>query len=140
MKRFEGGLEESLIDVLEGEIRKGLDGYYSCAWRDKLGKLLESESRYVALAKWAKEKRDFNEGLMHTFSPADRDDGYTRGMLNTYLECAQKVCVLTHLYELLIDGRTTDAMRENIEYTLCKVYGLRYSEYLKEYIESSEVE
>jgi hypothetical protein len=72
--------------------------------------------------------------LVNGNCPAHRQDGYTRGHLTTYLTAIQKLAVLVHFRELLLDGRTTEQMRENIAYTLEKLYNIWYSEHLKEYV------
>lgn len=128
---------KDIITAIQKEIGKGNDEYFSYAWREKLGEISEflaEESKYSQLVKWIDKELEQCNSLKNVFSLADKDEKTTRGMANTYLELMQKLAVLVHCRELLLDSRSTTKMRENIEYTICKLYGVHYSEQLKEYI------
>ena len=128
---------KDIINAVEKEIGKSKDEYFSYAWREKLGELgefLAEESKYSQLVKWIDKELEQCNSLKNIFSPADKDEKTTRAMVNTYLELMQKLAVLVHCRELLLDSRSTTKMRENIEYTICKLYRVHYSEQLKEYI------
>nr|DAP89027.1 MAG TPA: hypothetical protein [Caudoviricetes sp.] len=120
--------------AIEREIRKNDGIYFSYAWREKLGELLEEESRYAKLVNWLNREIELSESVINVFAPADRTKDYTKGNLATYMEQIQKLAILIHSRELLLDSRTTREMRENIEYTLGKLYGIHYSEEFGDYI------
>ena len=119
-------------------IRQNIGVYFGYAWRDKIGDMLEEESKYARLVEWINKEIDMCVQLVNAFCPADKDEGYTNGFVNTYLSQMQKLGVLVHCRLLLCDDRTTLEMRENIEYTLCKLYDIRYSTMLKEYIPKTD--
>lgn len=124
--------------AIENSIRENLGFYFSSAWRDKIGDMLEEESKYARLAEWVNKEIERCVKLVNAFCPADKDEAYTNGFANTYLSQMQKLGVLVHCRLLLYDDRTTLEMRENIEYTLCKLYGIKYSTMLKEYIPKTD--
>ena len=129
--------EYSVKDVsaaIEREIRKNDGIYFSYSWREKLGEFLEEESRYAKLVNWLNREIELSESVINVFAPADRTKDYTKGNLATYMEQIQKLAILIHSRELLLDSRTTREMRENIEYTLGKLYGIHYSEEFGDYI------
>lgn len=120
--------------AIEREIRKNDGIYFSYSWREKLGEFLEEESRYAKLVNWLNREIELSESVINVFAPADRTKDYTKGKLATYMEQIQKLAILIHSRELLLDSRTTREMRENIEYTLGKLYGIHYSEEFGDYI------
>lgn len=120
--------------AIEREIRKNDGIYFSYSWREKLGEFLEEESRYAKLVNWLNREIELSESVINVFAPADRTKDYTKGNLATYMEQIQKLAILIHSRELLLDSRTTREMRENIEYTLGKLYGIHYSEEFGDYI------
>ena len=128
---------KDIVNAIEKEFKKKNDDYFSYAWREKLGELgefLAEESKYTKLVDWINHEIEICNETKNVLSPADKDEKTTRGMVNTYLALMQKLAVLVHCRELLLDSRSTTKMRENIEYTICKLYGVHYSEQLKEYI------
>ena len=86
------------------------------------------------MVNWLNREIELSESVINVFAPADRTKDYTKGNLATYMEQIQKLAILIHSRELLLDSRTTREMRENIEYTLGKLYGIHYSEEFGDYI------
>jgi hypothetical protein len=128
---------KDIITAVQKEIGKSNDEYFSYAWREKLGQLgefLAEESKYSQLMKWIDKELKQCNSLKNIFSPSDKNENTTVALVNTYLALMQKLAVLVHCRELLLDSRSTTKMRENIEYTICKLYGIHYNEELKEYI------
>ena len=128
---------KDIANAIEKEFKKKNDDYFSYAWREKLGELgefLAEESKYTKLVEWITHEIEICNETKNVLSPADKDEKTTCGMINTYLALMQKLAVLVHFREMLLDSRSTTKMRENIEYTICKLYGVHYSEQLKEYI------
>lgn len=127
-------MDSELVKAIESQLRGQFDGYFSSAWRKGIGSMIEEASKFNSLVEWINEEIAMVQVGVNANCPADRCDGYTRGNLTAYLTFVQKLAVLVHFRELLLDERTTEQMRENIAYTLEKLYNVRYSEYLKEYI------
>ena len=98
--------------------------YFSYAWREKVDEMLTTESRFTKLVEWLDKEIEQKLSLVNVFCPADRTDDYTNQFFQTYTEQMKDIAVMTHCRELLLDSRTTTQMRENIEYTICKVYGI----------------
>ena len=125
---------EKLLEAITAQISKSLDGYFNMNWTTEIGKMLEEGSKFNSLVRLLDDEIELCRILVNGNCPAHRQDGYTRGHLTAYLTAIQKLAVLVHCQEMLLDERTTEQMRENIAYTLEKLYNIRYSEYLKEYI------
>ena len=130
-------LEENILKAIKDELNKGNNEFFSYAWREKLnelGEFLEEESKYSKLVSWIENKINFLNSTKNVFSPADKDSNTTLSMVNTYLNLMQNLVVLIHCKELLLDKRSNTKMRENIEYTICKLFKIRYSEHLGDYV------
>ena len=130
------GINE-IINVIQQEVKKGNSEFFSYAWREKLGEIgsfLEEESKYARLVDWINKELENCSSLKNIFCPADRDENTTLAMVNIYSDLMKKLAILVHCKELLLDERATTKMRENIEYTLCKLYKIRYSKELDCYI------
>ena len=126
-----------IINAIQKEIGKGQDEFFGYAWREKLGELgefLREESKYARLVEWINEELQSCNSLKNIFCPADRDENTTLAMVNTYGNLMKKLAILVHCKELLLDNRSTTKMRENIEYTICKLYHIRYSSKLNQYV------
>jgi hypothetical protein len=128
-----GDIEKSIKETL----KKTSGTYFSYAWRDMLqgvSEMLEAEGKYSRLVDWIDKEVEFCNKTKDIFSPADKDEKTTVAMVNTYCELMQKMAILIHCRLLLVDSQTTRQMRENIEYTICKLYGVHYSEELEQYL------
>jgi hypothetical protein len=130
------GINE-IINAIQKEVAKGNEEFFGYAWREKMGELgefLEEESKYAKLVEWIDKELEQCNSLKNVFCPADRTESTTISMVNNYGELMKKLAILVHCKELLLDSRTTIKMRENIEYTLCKLYRIRYNKQLKSYV------
>lgn len=130
-------MEENILKAIEKEITKGNDQFFDYAWRQKLnilGDFLKEETKYSQLVAWINQEIEKTNQTKNVFSPASKDKDTTLAMVNAYLNLMQKLAVLIHCREMLLDSRTTTQERENIEYTLCKLYKIHYSEKLRSYI------
>lgn len=130
-------LEENILKAIKDELNKGNNEFFSYAWREKLNELgdfLEEESKYAKLVNWINKRIDLLNSTKNIFCPADKSEKTSVSMVNTYLRFMQDMAVLIHCREILLDNRTTTKMRDNIEYTLCKLFKIRYSKHLGEYV------
>lgn len=124
---------EKLLNAIKNEFRKHDNTYFEYAWREKIGDMLETESKYEKLVEWIDEQLDFCCETVGVFSPADRNEKTTMQNVNTYRTFMEKIAILVHCREMLLDSRSTTKMRENIEYTLCKLYKISYDKELNLY-------
>ena len=125
---------DRIEQAIKKEVQSSLGKYFSYAWRDKIGELLQEETKYARLSDWFNNEIEKSKSIIGVFSPADKNECYSNSFFNTYLEEIKKLGVLIHLREILLDSRTTLKMRENIEYATQKLFGVHYSEELKEYV------
>lgn len=126
--------EEELFGLVDTILSQTLDTYFSYAWREHLGEFLAVESRYSKLVEWIDKEISMCKMLINVFCPADKHENYTNEDIRNYLSNMQKFSVLTHCRFILLDSRSNTKMRENIEYTLCKLYDISYDEELGKYI------
>ena len=87
-----------------------------------------------ALISWIESEQRFARRIMQTFSPAFKDKDYPRWQVNEYLRYAQRKAVLEDMLSHLISSKTTIEIFENIEYTICKLYDIKYDECTESYI------
>lgn len=125
---------EDLIRAIEKQYAKSRDTYFSYAWREKVNEWLDSESRYARLVDWINERIADNQINIDAFSPADKTKEYSNGFFNEYKQACEEIGMLLHLKGLILDNRCTTAMRDNIEYTICKFFNIHYNEQLKCYV------
>lgn len=131
-------MESELIKAIQNELQKSGSSYFSYAWREKMEQInsfLEEESRHSKLVVWIEKELELMGEIKDIFCPADKTETTTRREIDTYLKTMQKLAVLVHFRELLLDDRTTTEMRDNIEYTICRLYALEYSEMLDCYVQ-----
>lgn len=127
-------LVDKILVAIERECRDSLGTFFLYAWREGIANILETESKYARLVKWINGEIESAKTMVNVFAPAIRTADYRNAEIKQYLEQMQRLAVLTHSKELLLDERTTTEMRENIEYALCKLYGIHYSKELLCYV------
>ena len=133
-KENRDAIVDRILKVIEKELKKGFIEYFSYAWREKINEsLLEEESKYSRLVEWISSEIEQRVSIVNVFCPADKNENYTNNYFSTYMDQMKELAVLIHFRELLLDKRTTTQMRENIEYTVEKVFGVHYNDYLKIY-------
>lgn len=125
---------DSLLNAIKNQFSKKQSVFFEYAWRDTLGEILEKESKYEKLIEWIDKELELCGDVANVLSPADKTESTTLAMMNTYKELMQKIAVLVHNREVLLDNRTTNKMRDNIEYTLCKFYNIHYNKELNCYV------
>lgn len=108
--------------------------FFAMAWRQMEGVLLEQASRFSKLVDWCDKEIRQAGGIINVFSPADKTADYTTEHAKLWREQVHYVAELVYFRGLLLDHRTTNKQRENIEYTICKLYGIHYSEHLEDYV------
>lgn len=120
--------------ALQGQFGEQNAAFFEMAFREQAGAFLEQASRFSKLAEWCEKEIKLAGDIINTLSPADKTDGYTVELLKTFREQVHYVAELVYFHGLLLDHRTTTEQRENIEYTICKLYGVHYNEDLGSYV------
>lgn len=126
--------EKKLIAVLSDEFKKIGEQFSEFLWKEKLGEMIETQKRFVKLIEWIDREIEVSGLSIDINAPMNKDKDYTKGDMAAYLEGIQRFAVLVHSRELLLDDRTNGEQRKNIEYTLEKLYGVHYDEYLEDYV------
>lgn len=108
--------------------------FFAMALHEQAGEFLEQSSRFSKLAEWCEKEMRQAGAVLNVFSPADKNADYTQERAKMWLENVHYFAELTYFHGILLDHRTTTAQRENIEYTICKLYGVHYNEYLGDYV------
>ena len=130
-------LKERILRKIEYELKKGFSEYFSYEWRDRIGDsigdMLDTNSRFVKLAEWFQREINLRIPSINVLCPADRETYYTVGIFRTYKETMADMAIMIHFRELLLDNRTTDKMRGEIEYAAGRIFGVRYNEITDSY-------
>lgn len=127
-------MKNKILRKIEREINQSFLTYFSYAWRENLNEMLTTESKYSKLVNWINKEIEHKMSTANLFSPADKTEDYKTDFYNTFRDLLSDVALLIYLREILLDERTTTQMRENVEYTIEKVFGTKYSEYLEDYV------
>lgn len=134
MEFDEQRMKNKILRKIEREINNSFFTYFSYAWRENLNEMLTTESKYSKLVQWINKEIKDKMSTANLLSPADKTEGYKTEFYKNFRELLSDIAFLIYLREILLDERTTTQMRENVEYTIEKVFGTKYSEYLEDYI------
>ena len=124
-------------DLLENIEKFMIDNnkvFFSYAWRENVNNLLSREYRYSKLIDWINKEIETQKNNMNIFNPADKVIGYTNEYFKNYETACKNVAMLLNFKEVLLSEKCTIKMRENIEYTICKVFNIKYNEMLNDYV------
>ena len=124
-------------DLLENIEKFMIDNnkvFFSYAWRENVNNLLSSEYRYSKLIDWINKEIETQKNNMNIFNPADKVIGYTNEYFKNYETACKNIAMLLNFKEVLLSEKCTIKMRENIEYTICKVFNIKYNEMLNDYV------
>lgn len=116
-----------LEDAIKNIFKENNQEFFSYAWRENVENFLSAENRYTQLIDWINEQIEINLNVINVFNPADKDSAYSIGYLKNYLDSCQKIGVLINAKTIILDEKCTTKMRENWEYTLCKIFNLVYN-------------
>lgn len=112
------------------EYGETIANFFMAEWRDLSKLCFELSERYAKLVEWCDKEIKQAALTINTFSPVDKDGNYTVDFLKTWREDLHYFSELVYFRALLLDNRTNNEQRKNIEYTICKLYGIHYNEYL----------
>lgn len=116
-----------LEDAIKNIFRKNNLEFFSYAWRENVDNFLTAESKFSQLVDWINERLKDEFTMINVNNPADKDETYSVSKMKSYLEACRNVSLLVNAKEILIDDKCTTKMRENLEYTLCKIFNLKYN-------------
>ncbi len=125
---------EDLIKAIESQYDKSRDVFFSYAWRKCIGECLTDENKYARLVDWINKKIKENLEDINIYNPADRNEKYTNGFFESYCNACKELAMLINLKWIMLDDRCSLKMRENIEYTICKVFNIKFDSKYNMYI------
>lgn len=96
-------------------------------------KALKLAKKRFALISWVENEMKFSIRIMQTFSPVFKGVDYPRWQVNEYLRYAQRKAVLEDMLSYLNSPNQNIETFNNVEYTLCKLYEIKYLEELETY-------
>ena len=124
---------KKLIEILKKEFRKNNQVFYEDAWKDRIETGIKLNGKYDKLLEWLNGEIELLGETVNVFSPLE-SKSHTKKHANTYLNFIQNIGVLIHCKELLLEPKLTEKERENIEYTVCKLFNIHYNEKLGIYV------
>lgn len=133
-------LFQRVEDLMHTAFIRNNEEFFSYAWRNNVENFLTNESRYVKLVEWINQRLETNFNIINVLNPADKDVYYTNGNARSYFNACREVGVLLNAKYIILDDNCTAEMRKNWEETICKIFNIRYSEFLKCYIKKTKKE
>lgn len=126
--------KEAFLSYLEDFMIDNNVEFMDFALKEQITNLLEQSSKYAKLVEWIDKQIEVNKNNMNAFNPSLRNDDYINAYFKNYDEGCKNVAMLLNLRFILSNKHCTNEMRENIEYTICKVFGVHYNESLQAYV------
>lgn len=125
---------DKLIELLEKQYKKNNKEFFSYAWRENIKNFIEQDSKYQTLVEWIDTQIELAQDLQNVFNPADKTEDYINSYFDTFKEASMNLAILLNFKHLLLHKNTTTTMRDNIEYSICKIYNIKYNKELNSYI------
>ena len=123
-----------IINAIRAEILACNGVFFDFVWRNKIENILTEESRFSALANWCETELKLREKILQCFNPADKTDKYSIADFQNFQKQLNEIAMLIWAKETLLDSRCTEQQRTNVEYTICKIFMIRWCEQLKTYV------
>ena len=83
-----------LIDNIKKFMIKNNKEFFSYAWREKINKFLDEESKYAKLIEWIDKQVEIYKNNMNIFNPADKFENYNNGYFKTYEDACKNLAML----------------------------------------------
>ena len=125
---------EKILNSIENELKKNNQHFFSYAWRENIINFVENESKYDQLLKWINNQIELQKDKINVLNPADKLKNYSIENFKTYMDALRDFAFLVNMKEILCDTKATNEMRDNVEYSICKIFKIEYSEFLKCYV------
>lgn len=126
--------KEAFLSYLEDFMVENNAEFIDFAMKEQIANLLEQSSRYAKLVEWIDKQIEANKNNMNAFNPSLRNDDYINAYFKNYDEACKNIAMLLNLRFILVNKHCTNDMRENIEYTICKVFNVHYNDSLQAYV------
>lgn len=125
---------KDLIDAIGTRLKKEGNLFLPSVWTEAVVAAAEKQNRWGKLVAWADRRLDELAVVTNVMTPANWDEDYKKRDLDSWLDNMKDIAVLTSCELILLDEKATEAQRENIEYALGKLFGVRWDEYLNDYV------
>ena len=126
--------KEAFLSYLEDSMIENNLEFMNFALKEQVTNFLEQNSKYAKLVEWLDSEIEFYKNNMVAFNPSLRNDDYINAYFKNYDEACKNIAMLLNLRFILVNKHCTNEMRENIEYTICKVFGVHYNDNLEAYV------
>lgn len=131
---MESRLVQQTLDAIRGIMFKNNENFMSYAWRNHIENALKCEDKYLKLANWIDAEVYQCFIIINAYNPADKENDYTTHQFKEWQKACMEMAMLTNLKVIMLDSYCTLEMRENIEYTICKYFKIKFNEELGEYV------
>ena len=125
---------KDLVDAIEKRLKKEGNLFLPSLWTDAVVKAAQKQNRWGKLLAWIDRRLDDLAIVTNVMTPANRDGDYKKRDLDGWTENLQDIAVLTSCELILLDDKATEGQRENVEYTLEKLFGVEWSENFNDYV------
>lgn len=126
--------KEAFLSYLEDFMIENNLEFMNFALKEQVTNFLEQNSKYAKLVEWLDSEIEFYKNNMVAFNPSLRNDDYINAYFKNYDEACKNIAMLLNLRFILVNKHCTNEMRENIEYTICKVFNVHYNDNLEAYV------
>ena len=123
-----------MINNIEKFLQKNNITFFSYAWREKINETLTTESKYSKLVDWINEEIENQRINLNVFNPVDKTENYLTADLKIHLRACQNIAFLLNSKWIILDNNCTTKMRANYEYTICKLFNIKYNAELGVYV------
>lgn len=121
---------DKIINNIAYFFRKNNQVFFNYAWREKINNILTTESKYSKLIDWINNEIENERINLNVFNPADKTKTYSNSVFKKYTDSCQNIALLLNAKYIILDKDCTTEMRDNWEYTLCKMFKIKFNEEL----------
>lgn len=125
---------KDLIDAIGTRLKKEGNLFLPSVWTEAVVKAAEKQNRWGKLIAWIDRRLDDLAIVTNVMTPANRDEDYKKRDLDDWLENMKDIAVLTSCELILLDDKATEVQRDNVEYTLRRLFGVEWSENFNDYV------
>ena len=125
---------KDVIDAIGTRLKKEGNLFLPSVWTEAVLAAAEKQNRWGKLVAWTDRRLDELAVATNVMTPANRDEVYKKRDLDSRLDNMKDIAVLTSCELILLDDKATEGQRENVEYTLGKLFGVEWSENFNDYV------
>lgn len=127
--------QEQIIQALKSKFDTLNLTFYQNIWEKRVYNWLLEDDKYSKLADWCSREIEVLGDISSVFSPINKSDKYSMDDFKTYKDSIGNLAIIVHLRSILVSAKCSDQERKNIEYALCKIFNIAYSDTANEYIQ-----